>query len=168
MTFKDKKQKDTATVPTQEPDAGTRREASRGAVETPEASSLLADLQRTRADFENFRKQVDSQREQAKEVAKSATVVKFLPLIDDIDRAIEAYPEQLGALKKTLTNTLTTLGLEKIDTGEGVEFNPDLHEAVLMEEGEGEREVISETLRAGYTYEGAVVRPAMVKVTHAN
>ena len=131
-----------------------------------DAGSLLSDLQRTRADFENFRKQVDLQREQARALAKNATVLKVLPLLDDIDRAISTYPEQLGALSKTLSKTLSELGLEKIDTSEGVDFNPDLHDAISMEEGEGEREVVAETLRTGYLYEGEVLRPAMVRVTH--
>ena len=55
------------------------------------------------------------------------------------------------------------LGLAKIDSHEGVEFNPDLFEAVLVE-GDGEKETIAETLRPGYYYENEVLRPAMVKV----
>lgn len=129
-------------------------------------ASLVSDLQRTRADFENYRKQVEIQREQAKTVAVNATVLKLLPLLDDIDRAILAYPEQLGALTKTLEKTLKELGLMKIDSGPGVEFNPDYHDAISMDDTEGAREVIAETLRSGYTYGGEVVRPAMVRVTH--
>ncbi len=55
------------------------------------------------------------------------------------------------------------LGLKKIASEKGVEFNPDLHDAVMVE-GEGEKEIIAETLRPGYYYEGEVLRPAMVKV----
>ena len=55
------------------------------------------------------------------------------------------------------------LNLVKIVSSEGVEFNPDLHDAVMVE-GDGEKEVIGETLRPGYYYEGEVLRPAMVKV----
>ena len=57
--------------------------------------------------------------------------------------------------------------LEKIDSKPDTEFNPDFHEAVMVEDGEGEKEVISETLRPGYLYDGQVVRPAMVKVKRA-
>lgn len=128
---------------------------------------LTQDLQRTRADFENFRKQVDSQRTQAMQLAKSATVEKFLPLIDDFSRAITAYPEQLQPLEKNLQKLLQSLGLQAIESAPGTEFNPDLHEAISVEDGNGETEVILETLRPGYTYNGSVLRAAMVKVGHA-
>ena len=125
-------------------------------------TELTNDLQRTRADFENFRKQIDAQKENEKKAAQLRTVYKVLPLLDDLDRAIGSYAE-LKPLEKTLEKTLNDLGLKKIDSGEGQEFNPDLHDAMMVD-GEGEKEVISETLRAGYYYEGEVLRPAMVKV----
>lgn len=123
---------------------------------------LTDDLQRTRADFENFRKQVEAQKEIVKNTTKLATVYKILPLLDDLDRAINTY-EELAPLQKSLENTLKELNLQKIDTKEGAEFNPDLCEAV-MAEGEGEQEIIATTLRPGYYYENEVLRPAMVKV----
>ena len=125
---------------------------------------LTADLQRTRADFENYRKQIEMQKENERKSTKLATVYKVLPLLDDLDRAIASYPE-LKALEKSLQKTFDELGLSKIDSTPGVEFNPYLHEAVMVD-GEGEKEVISETLRAGYYYDGDVLRPAMVKVRH--
>lgn len=127
-------------------------------------TELTNDLQRTRADFENYRKQVETQKSQAMSAAKYATVEKFLPLIDDIDRAIAAYPEQLQPLAKNLQKTLKTLGLAKINSETNVEFNPDYHEAISVEDEGGDLEVVSETLRPGYLYEGSIVRPAMVKV----
>lgn len=129
-------------------------------------TELTNDLQRTRADFENFRKQVDLQKTQAMSAAKYATITKFLPLIDDIDRAIAAYPDQLKPLEKNLSKTLKNLGLQKIDSAPGTEFNPDFHEAISVEDDDGDIEVVSETLRPGYLYDGAVVRVAMVKVNH--
>lgn len=127
-----------------------------------EKNELLNDLQRTRADFENYRKQIEMQKENDRKSAKMATVMKFLPLIDDMDRAIATYSE-LEPLKKTLEKSLKDLGLSKISSEKDVEFNPDLHEAV-MTEGDGDAQLISETLRPGYMYEGEVLRPAMVKV----
>ena len=126
-------------------------------------AELTNDLQRTRADFENYRKQMDAQKAQAIEFTKYETVKKVLPLLDDIDRAISATPE-LKPLAKNLEKTLSELKLEKINTAPNTEFNPDLHDAVMMEDSEGEKEVIAETLRAGYLYNGNVIRPAMVKV----
>ena len=153
---------------------GTTQRSSEGpktwasAPERPEedmlrSSELLADLQRTRADFENYRKQMDAQKAKATAFAKFETVKKVLPLLDDIDRAIASTPE-LKPLEKSLEKTLTELKLQKINSEPGADFNPDLHDAVMMEDSEGEKEVVSETLRAGYTYEGSVIRPAMVKV----
>ncbi|MCR5700316.1 MAG: nucleotide exchange factor GrpE [Candidatus Saccharibacteria bacterium] len=136
------------------------------ATNTPETEAkiaeLTADLQRTRADFENFRKQIELQKTQEKKAVKFATISKVLPLLDDLDRAIDSYAE-LKPLEKSLAKTLKELELAKIASKEGAEFNPDIHDAV-MAEGEGEQEVVAETLRPGYYYEGEVLRPAMVKV----
>ncbi|MBQ7802350.1 nucleotide exchange factor GrpE [Candidatus Saccharibacteria bacterium] len=125
-------------------------------------AELTADLQRTRADFENFRKNVEKDRENAKKLSRFSTVSAFLPLLDDLDRAISTYPE-LKPLEKNFEKTLKSLNLEKIDSKKGTEFNPEFHEAV-MTEGEGEKELVSETLRPGYLYEGEVLRAAMVKI----
>ena len=125
-------------------------------------AELTGDLQRTRADFENYRKQVEAQKLAEKKTAELATVYKVLPLVDDIDRAISSYAE-LSPLAKSLEKTLKELGLVRISSEVDVEFNPDLHEAVMVE-GDGEKEVIAETLRPGYYYNGEVLRPAMVKV----
>ena len=129
-----------------------------------EKAEMLTDLQRTRADFENFRKQVDLQKEQAKKLAQDSTVMKLLPLIDDMSRAISANPETLAPVAKTLEKTMNDLGLSKIETKENTEFNPDLHDAISMEESEGEKEVVAEELRPGYLYHGEVLRAAMVRV----
>lgn len=126
-------------------------------------AELVSDLQRTRADFENYRKQVEIQKENAISATKLATAYKLLPLLDDISRALTTYPE-LAPLAKSLEKTLTDLNLQKIDSNPGTEFNPDLHDAITVEDGEGAREVIAETLRDGYYYGGEVLRPAMVKV----
>ncbi len=125
-------------------------------------AALVSDLQRTRADFENFRKQVEIQKNNEKKATKLATVYKFLPVLDDIDRAIAMY-EELKPIEGSLKKTMKELGLVKIEMNKGVEFDPGLAEAV-MADGEGEKEVVSEVLRPGYYYEGEVLRPAMVKV----
>ncbi len=131
-------------------------------------AELIGDLQRTRADFENFRKQVDIQKDQAKKLAQDATILKLLPLIDDMSRAILANPESLAPVSKTLEKTMSELGLSKIETSEGTEFNPDIHDAISMDESsEGEKEVIAEELRPGYMYNGEVLRAAMVRVKRA-
>ena len=131
-------------------------------VEVDKVNELTDDLQRTRADFENYRKQIEMQKEQERKLAKYATLMRILRLIDDFERAIVSYQE-LAPLGTSLEKTLQELGLAKIDSHEGVVFDPDFHEAVLVE-GDGENEVVAETMRTGYLYEGEVIRPAMVKV----
>lgn len=126
-------------------------------------AEMTNDLQRTRADFENYRKQVELQKENAQKIARQATVIKMLPMLDDLDRAIVTYPNELAPLKKSFEKTLEGLGIVRIPSESGVEFNPDLHDAVMVE-GDGATEVVSETLRPGYYYEGEILRPAMVKV----
>jgi len=140
--------------------------AESAAAQSDATAELLSDLQRTRADFENYRKQVESQKALAMSAAKYATVEKFLPLVDDFERALSAYSEQLAPLRKNFEKTLASLGLSQIDSVPGTEFNPDLHEAVSVEDDEGETEVVAETLRPGYLYDGSVIRAAMVKVKH--
>lgn len=150
LEHKKDKQKEVA----KEPDVKTILEAK--------ISELTNDLQRVRADFENYRKQVEMQKENEKKAVKLATVYKILPLLDDLDRAFGAYNE-LAPVAKSLDKVLKELQITKIPSDVGVEFNPDLHDAIMVE-GDGEKEVIAETLRPGYYYEGEVLRPAMVKV----
>ena len=138
----------------------TNKKADESAAKITE---LTNDLQRTRADFENYRRQVEQQKLQYGNVVKNTTVMKFLPLLDDLDRAIAAN-EALQPLAKNLEKTMNELKLERVESAAGTPFNPDMHEAVMVE-GDGEKELIAETLRAGYRYEGELIRPAMVKVT---
>lgn len=135
---------------------------------------LINDLQRVRADFENYRKRVEAEKASLAELTKAATAMKLLPVIDDIERAIAHAPAGLAndkwaqgvvALGKGLEKSLSELGLAKIDAKPGTAFNPDLHEAVMVDDAEGEKEVVAEELRPGYTLNGQVIRPSMVKVT---
>jgi molecular chaperone GrpE len=146
-------------------DAATGGVDARVAEIETKLAEMTADLQRTRADFENYRKQVELQKQNAVKMAQQATVIKMLPLLDDLDRAIGAYAE-LKPLEKSLEKTLGGLGIRRIASEAGVEFNPDLHDAVMVE-GDGAKELVSETLRPGYYYENEVLRPAMVKVQKA-
>lgn len=140
-----------------------------------QVGELTADLQRLRADFENYRKRIDTEKQQVQQLAATAMVMKLLPVIDTLERAIVHAPEELAenkwaqgvvGLGKNLDKSLAELGLERIDAKPGTTFNPNLHEAVMMDdEAEGEQEVVAEELRAGYTLQGSVVRPSMVKVT---
>jgi len=136
---------------------------------------LTLDLQRTRADFENYRKRVEAEKQAAQDLGQTKAIMKLLPVIDTIERAIANVPEELAdnawakgvaSLSKQLDKQLKDLGLEKIDAKPGTPFNPELHQAVQFDEtAEGDKEVIAEELRAGYILNSTVVRDAMVKVT---
>jgi molecular chaperone GrpE len=140
-----------------------------------QVGELTLDLQRTRADFENYRKRVDAEKQAARELGQSSAVLKLLPVIDNIERAIRYTPEELkdnswvqsvSGLVKNLEKSLDSLNVARIDAKEDTEFNPELHEAIQFDEdAEGEKEVIAEELQAGYTLNGSVIRHAMVKVT---
>jgi molecular chaperone GrpE len=135
---------------------------------------LIGDLQRVRADFENYRKRVEVEKQGVSELTKAATVMKLLPVIDNIERAITHAPADLAtnkwvqgivALAKNLDKTLGDLGLSRISAKPGEPFNHEIHEAVMVDESEGEHEVIAEELRPGYMLGDQVIRPSMVKVT---
>ena len=137
------------------------------------AEELTADLQRLRADFENYRKRMDAEKDSLRELSKAATVMKLLPVIDTIERAITHVPAELAdnkwangivGLGKNLDKSLADLGLSRIVAEIGTPFDPTLHEAVMMADGDGETEVITEELRAGYKLGQQVIRPSMVKV----
>ena len=138
---------------------------------------LTLDLQRTRADFENYRKRVEVEKATARESGQASAILKLLPVVDNIERAVAYLPEDLKdnkwaqsvtGLTKNLEKSLESLNLARIDAKPGVEFNPELHEAIQFDEdATGEKEVIAEELQAGYTLNGTPIRHAMVKVTRA-
>lgn len=138
-------------------------------------AELTADLQRTRADFENYRKRVEAEKQTARELGASSTILKLLPVIDNIERAITYMPEELqdnkwaqgvASLVKHLEKSLEGLNLKRIDATPGTEFDPSIHEAIQFDEdADGEHEVIAEELQAGYMLGSTPIRHAMVKVT---
>lgn len=134
----------------------------------------MLDLQRTRADFENYRKRVESEKAMARAHGRVGAISQLLPIIDTIERATAHVPEELKdnawangivGLTKKLDKALLELDIKKIDAAPGTPFNPELHEAVQFDESDGEHEVIAEELQAGYMLGGDVLRHSMVKVT---
>ncbi|MFY9228066.1 MAG: nucleotide exchange factor GrpE [Candidatus Microsaccharimonas sp.] len=136
---------------------------------------LTLDLQRTRADFENYRKRVDAEKQAARESGQASAILKLLPVIDNIERAIAYTPEELkdntwvqsvAGLVRHLEKSLESLNLTRIEATPGTVFDPELHEAIQFDEdATGEKEVIAEELQGGYRLNGHVIRHAMVKVT---
>lgn len=136
---------------------------------------LTQDLQRVRADFENYRKQGDQQRAMAKASGRVSAIMQLIPVIDNIERAIQHVPAELAnnvwaqgvvGLVKNLEKSLADLDVTRISAQSGDKFNPELHDAIQFdEEAEGEHEVVAEELQAGYKLGDEVIRPSMVRVT---
>ena len=137
-----------------------------------EVASLKDKLLRTAAEFENFKKRTAKEKEDFYTYSVCSTVEKFLPVKDNLERAVAAegdegsLAEGVKMILKQLDEVLESLGVERIETV-GKEFDPELHNAVMHEENEdfGEN-TISEELMSGYTCKGKVVRFAMVKVAN--
>ena len=140
-----------------------------------QVGELTRDLQRTRADFENYRKRSEADKASVYQQGQSSAITKLLPIIDTIERAIAYTPEELkehkwtqgiSSMVKTLDKQLESLNVKRIDASTDAVFNPDLHEAIQFDEdATGDKEVIAEELQAGYTLNGQPIRHAMVKVT---
>jgi molecular chaperone GrpE len=137
-------------------------------------AELTADLQRTRADFENYRKRVDGEKQSMRAMGESMAILRLLPVIDSIERAVVHMPDELAdnkwaqgvaSLVKQLEKSLESMNLKRIEASPGTAFDPELHEAIQMDEdAKGDQEVIAEELQAGYTLNGNPIRHAMVKV----
>ena len=139
-------------------------------------AELTADVQRTRADFENYRKRVDLEKQAAQQTGQTKAILKLLPVLDTIERAAANIPDDIAehtwakgvaAMAKKLQKMTDDLGLERIKiTPEKTAFDPTRHNAISMEDGQGERQVVVEELQAGYLLDGQPVREAMVRVAH--
>lgn len=138
-------------------------------------AELTTDLQRIRADFENYHKRTEQEKEQARKNGSDAMLMKILPVIDTIDRAITHVPEDLEdnqwvkgivSAKKSVDKVLNSLDVVRVDASPGTEFNAEVHEAIQFDEdSEGDTEVVAEELQSGYMHSGRPIRHAMVRVT---
>lgn len=133
---------------------------------------LTEALQRERADAENLRRRTDEERSRLGEFYKAMIVQELLPALDNLERAIKHTPKDLKdndyvkgvqGVMKQFEQCFIQLGVKRIKTV-GQIFDPRLHEAVHMEEGDGTVEVVCEELQPGYTIGDEVIRHAMVKV----
>ena len=131
---------------------------------TAERDQFRDAYQRTAADFDNFRKQ--SQRRLDDEVARTsgALVDRLLPVLDACDGALAHGATEVEPIAAALLAALEKEGLVRVDPIGDV-FDPTVADAVVHEPGTGGEHVVSEVMRAGYTWQGRVLRPAMVKVT---
>ncbi len=132
-----------------------------------EAAERTADLQRVTAEYANYRKRIDRDREQVTLMAKATVLTEMLTVLDDIDRA-DAHGDLTGAFKSVadkLSGVLTRLGLEQVGA-QGDPFDPAHHEAVQFATSLDVAEpTVTSVLRHGYSISGRLVRPAVVVVT---
>lgn len=129
-------------------------------------AELTADLQRAHADFANYRKRVERDRQAVIDSAKASVVTQLLGVLDDLDRAREHGDLESGPLRSVsdkLTAALEGLGLATFGA-EGDDFDPSLHEAV-QHDGQDGHPVLAAVLRKGYKLGDRVLRTAMVVVT---
>jgi len=140
-------------------------EAEVGEVEH-KLAELTTDLQRVHAEYANYRKRVERDRELIKDNAVGGVLVELLSALDDVDRARQ-HGELEGAFKsvgESLEATVTRLGLERFGTaGEG--FDPNIHEALTHEASDEVSEpTVVAVYQPGYRYSDRVLRPARVAV----
>ena len=127
-----------------------------------ERDDFLDQLQRAKAEFANARRRSDERAEMQRAQAAASLVERLLPVLDSCEAALGQGIEEIRPVSDALFEVLSSQGLERVDAA-GEPFDPELHEAVLYEEGEGEQ-VVVETLRTGYRWNDRVLRAAMVKV----
>lgn len=143
-------------------------EADLGEVDA-KVAELIGDLQRVHAEYANYRKRVERDREASRELTIGAVVAELLPVLDDLDRARE-HGEFEGAFRtvgENLESIVTRLGLERFGTTDEP-FDPAVHEALTSESREGlDGPVVITVYQAGYRFAGRVLRPARVGVADA-
>jgi len=133
----------------------------------------LSLAQRVQADFLNYKRRIEQEREEQTKFAQSRLMLKLLPVLDDFERAMDAvradlaglhWVQGIGHIYRKLQNVLESEGLTKIEAM-GEEFDPRLHEAVVYEEvGPDDDGKVLSVLQNGYKLHDRVIRPAMVKV----
>jgi len=137
-----------------------------------ENAQLNESLLRERADSENIRRRAEQERSKLGSMHKAMVVKELLPVMDNFERALKSVPKDLEdngyikgveSLVKQFTQTLEKIGVERVKTV-GEHFDPNTMEAVTMEEGDSDEEIVSEELQSGYKMGEELLRPAMVRV----
>lgn len=140
--------------------------------EKQKADSFLNQLKYAQADIENLRKQMQRRVEEEVERWRSHLLLQLLPVVEELDLAIESASEADGSqllqgvkiIRKKLGRILEREGVSPIEAL-GKPFDPNLHEAVMeVETPEKEDGMVVEEVRKGYLLRGRVLRPSMVKV----
>lgn len=138
-----------------------------------EAQHNLDGWQRERAEFTNYKRRTATELSESRQKGALDAITKFLPIIDDFERSLENMPESLvddpwangtALILKNMQKVLDQYNVEVIDPV-GEEFDPNQHEAVIMEDSdEYDSGIVTATLQKGYRKDNHILRPALVRV----
>ncbi len=140
------------------------------AEEKAKAEANLANWQRAQADFINYKRRSEQEREEVSKFANAMLMINLLPILDDLERAFTSIPPRIAKLswvdgvrliERKLQASLEALGLSPIKAV-GEPFDPKLHEAAMH--GKGKEGIVIEELQKGYKLHDRVIRPAMVVI----
>ncbi len=167
------------------PDETPLPEEACGAEENTAGDNVVADLEqqlaaanearlRALAEFQNYRRRTDEERESLKSFLLTGVMESLLPIVDNFGRAvdsmhastdIEKLREGITGIHRQLATVLEKNGVEQINA-DGAAFDPNLHNAVMrVEDADVPADTVVEVLQPGYTIGGRVLRPALVKVS---
>ncbi len=149
-------------------------EAERRAAEAERrAEETLAQLQRMKADFDNYRRRMIQEQARWQDGAVGRFLTELLPVVDNLERGLlsaagsgdgEALRRGLELIVRQLHEVLERSGVRPIEAV-GAPFDPERHEAMArVEEGDRDEDTVVEEFQKGYLYKGSVLRPALVKV----
>src|SRR5512140_18931 len=134
------------------------------------AAENLDGWQRAVAEFQNYKKRIDRDRDSDKAIMKGDLIKRMLPVLDDLERALQNRPEDdpwsngIDLIRRKLQSILEAEGLKRIEA-EGTAFDPNFHEAISYESADGlESGHVIAVVQNGYMLGDYVVRPAMVRV----
>ena len=126
------------------------------------------------AEFQNFTKRKETEVSEMKKYASEGIIIKLLDNIDNLERAenasaetknFDALVEGVNMILRNLKYMLSEEGVEEVEAGEGVKFNPYEHQAMMTEEKDDlDNDVIVQVFQKGYKLKGKIIRPAMVTV----
>ena len=139
---------------------------------TEQIEELTDRLQRTMAEFDNYRKRTEKEKASMYVIGAKEVVEKILPVVDNFERGLaaaqegDAFAEGMQMVYKQLMAALSEMGVQPIEAV-GQAFDPNLHNAVMhVEDPEAGENTIVEELQKGYLYKDFVVRHSMVKVAN--
>ncbi len=133
------------------------------------AEERLSRLKYLQADFDNYRKQFDKEKEQIIKLANETLIKELIVILDDFDAAIKISAEGenkrgLQTLKKKFFDILVNQGLKEIEAL-GKQFNPEFHEVLCKELSKHNEDEVIEEIQKGYTLKSKVIRTSKVKVS---